>query len=177
MRHDTPSDPRRSGQRWFHEPLMWMIVGLPIAAVIASAISVTLAFRHADEVLDQSMRSDESTIHQDANADAHAHQLHVQATLDQTSSQWIIHLDPGQAPLPDQLVVTLNDTKVAQNDQRLLFDRRLSHDYVGPKPKGLWNQVGDEETVSRILVEIAPLDRSWRLKARVTNDRVIFETP
>lgn len=39
------------GRPWYREPFVWMVIGGPLAVVIASIITVTIAVRYADPVL------------------------------------------------------------------------------------------------------------------------------
>jgi uncharacterized protein len=41
-----------SGPRpWFREPLVWMIIGGPLLVVVASIVTVVLALKHPDAVI------------------------------------------------------------------------------------------------------------------------------
>lgn len=44
----APATPRR---RWYHEPMMWLVVGGPLVVVVAALITVFIAMKHADPVL------------------------------------------------------------------------------------------------------------------------------
>lgn len=39
-------------QVWWRYPMMWLVVGGPVVVVIASILTLTLALRHPDPVLD-----------------------------------------------------------------------------------------------------------------------------
>ncbi len=39
------------GQRWWHEPMMWLVVGGPVAVVLASFTTLALALLHPDPVV------------------------------------------------------------------------------------------------------------------------------
>ena len=43
----------RVPQRWYKEPYVWLVVGGPLAVVLASIVTVTLAIRNPDPVLQQ----------------------------------------------------------------------------------------------------------------------------
>jgi len=38
---------------WFREPMVWMVIGGPLAVVLASLVTVTLAVKNPDPVLDR----------------------------------------------------------------------------------------------------------------------------
>jgi hypothetical protein len=42
------------GQPWWKYPIVWLVVGGPLAVVIASIFTAGLAIRHVDPVLDTS---------------------------------------------------------------------------------------------------------------------------
>jgi len=48
--HDDPPgrDPQPRRPRWYHEPIMWLVVGLPLSAVIAGIITLVIAARSFD---------------------------------------------------------------------------------------------------------------------------------
>lgn len=152
-------------RQWYQEPLLWLVIGLPLVAVLGSSISVSLAFIHADTVLGDGERNDELSIRRDDSADQTASRLGVQATLEEQQGVWVVHLLPGQAPLADQLVITLSDPHHPQNDQRLRFNRSLGHDYLGTKPKLSWQNEAEANPSTRVDIEIAPPDHNWRLLA------------
>jgi uncharacterized protein len=162
----TPASTTLTPRRWQHEPMLWMVIALPLLAVLGSAISVSLAFIHADTVLGDGARNDELSIRRDDSADAAARALGVSATLAADKGLWVVHLTPGSAALPDQLVVTLSDPHDPRNDQRLRYPRQVAHDYVGPSPHLRWHQSADSNPSQRVDIEIAPLDHSWRLLAQ-----------
>jgi hypothetical protein len=43
----------KPSRRWFQEPYVWMVVGGPLLVVLASVVTVVLAVRHPDPVLNE----------------------------------------------------------------------------------------------------------------------------
>jgi uncharacterized protein len=41
---------------WFREPLVWMIIGGPLLVVLASIVTVALALKHPDAVIQKSAK-------------------------------------------------------------------------------------------------------------------------
>lgn len=41
-----------SRQAWWREPMMWLVVGGPLAVVVAAVITAVIAIRGADPVID-----------------------------------------------------------------------------------------------------------------------------
>ncbi len=44
---------KSQGKAWYHEPMMWMVLGGPLVVVVASVITYWLAVRQADPVLER----------------------------------------------------------------------------------------------------------------------------
>jgi len=44
----APATPPR---RWYHEPIMWLVVGGPLVVVVAALVTVVIAVKYADPVL------------------------------------------------------------------------------------------------------------------------------
>jgi hypothetical protein len=53
--HPSTSPPSVSAVAWWRVPHMWMVVGGPLAVVVASLITAFIAVRHADPVLDKAV--------------------------------------------------------------------------------------------------------------------------
>jgi uncharacterized protein len=53
MHHrNKPLQPEPNKRRpWWREPMMWLVVGGPLAVVLASLLSAVLAFRGADPIV------------------------------------------------------------------------------------------------------------------------------
>lgn len=46
-----PSDPQGPKRAWWREPTMWLVVGGPLAVVLASSVTAVVAVRGADPVV------------------------------------------------------------------------------------------------------------------------------
>ncbi len=44
----------RASRRWYQEPYVWLVLGGPLAVVVASMVTIYLAVSGADPVLDRS---------------------------------------------------------------------------------------------------------------------------
>ncbi|WP_334133983.1 nitrogen fixation protein FixH [Tepidimonas sp.] len=47
----TTLPPTAKIRPWYREPYVWLVIGGPLAVVIASVVTVVIAVRHADPVL------------------------------------------------------------------------------------------------------------------------------
>lgn len=54
-RPDTPEAER--GRPWWRYPIVWLVVGGPLAVVVASLITVGIAVRNVDPVIDTSAQA------------------------------------------------------------------------------------------------------------------------
>ena len=53
MQNQQSESSQQPGQVWWKFPMMWLVVGGPLVVVIASVVTLTLALRYPDPVLDQ----------------------------------------------------------------------------------------------------------------------------
>jgi uncharacterized protein len=53
------------GKAWYHEPMMWMVLGGPLVVVIASVITYVLAARQPDPVLERDPVSESQRVGKD----------------------------------------------------------------------------------------------------------------
>lgn len=49
---NTASLPKPLPRAWWREPMMWLVVGGPLAVVVAAIVTAVIAIRGADPVLD-----------------------------------------------------------------------------------------------------------------------------
>lgn len=68
-----------AGRPWWRERMMWLVVGGPGAVVLASFLTLGLALRYPDEVLDTSASPTASIRDGQASSDAGAHVPAVRA--------------------------------------------------------------------------------------------------
>lgn len=51
--NNVPSSARAPGQTWWREPMMWLVVGGPVAVVVAALVTVWIAVTHVDPLIDK----------------------------------------------------------------------------------------------------------------------------
>lgn len=146
----------RPATRWSSVPLMWFVVGLPLAVVVAGFVTLAIAIRSSDVVVRDDFRKEGLAIYADPGRDAAAAALGAAATLtvDAASGSIRVELSVARAQLPDALVVVLSHATRAEYD-RMVTLRLVDGAYsgrTGALPPGRW------------YVEITPPGRGWRLK-------------
>ncbi|MFN3415663.1 MAG: hypothetical protein ACK4ZD_05035 [Caldimonas sp.] len=53
--------PRSPATPWWREPTMWLVIGGPVAVIAASVLTITLAIRHPDPVLQRGLTTTEAS--------------------------------------------------------------------------------------------------------------------
>jgi hypothetical protein len=149
----TTSPPARP---WYSVPLMWFVVGLPLAVVAAAFVTLFIAIRTGDDVVRDDFRKEGLAIYADPGRDAAAAALGAEATLtvDPAAGSVVVELRLGDGELPRSLDVVLSHATRAEYD-RMLGLRRDGTAFAGataPLPPGRW------------FVEITPPERGWRLR-------------
>jgi uncharacterized protein len=72
---------------WWRHPMMWLVVGGPTLVVAASVITLTLAIRHADPVVNHSDQGGSAHVSaEDAGTDEHARTVRTLGTGSATST-------------------------------------------------------------------------------------------
>lgn len=146
----------RPATRWNSVPLMWFVVGLPLAVVVAGFVTLAIAIRSSDVVVRDDFRKEGLAIYADPGRDAAAAALGAAAalTVDAASGSIRVELSIARGQPPDALVVLLSHATRAEYD-RMVTLRLADGAYsgrTGALPPGRW------------YVEITPPDRGWRLK-------------
>jgi hypothetical protein len=142
----------------FREPMVWLIVGLPAASVVAGLLLLTSAVRSggADEVNDQVQRT--AQIQQsELGPDARAASMKLSAVL--SLGEGTVDLLPasGEFSRDRALVLSLSHPVDASQDRRLILQ---------PSKLG-WHAAVDIPVGHDWILRLAPLDGRWRLQGRL----------
>lgn len=138
--------------RWWQEPMVLMIFGLPMIAVIAGLTTVWIAYARAPVLVNDSYNKDLG-VSQTNEMDKRAHFLGLSADLKANGDTLTISL-AGKLSKPRQLLLKLVHPTGAGSDivMALTLDHAQEYSTVLPSvPAG-----------ERKLV-IEPVDRKWRL--------------
>ena len=161
----------RAPSPWRSAPLLWFVVGLPAAVVIAGFVTLAIAVRSSDDIVRDDFRKEGLAIYADPGRDAAAAVLGARARLvfDATAEALRVELVLGQGEPPSSLLVVFShatraefDRMITLNGDGLVFEGR-----TGPLPPGHW------------YVEITPPNRRWRLKGdfRDTAGELVLAAP
>jgi hypothetical protein len=131
--------------RWYQVPFVWLVVLLPVTAVVGSFVSLALAV-HSDDGLvedDYYKRGMEINRVLDRDRAAVSHGLESTLDLDATRHVLLIRLTARQAiPWPDNVKLQLMHATRAGFDRTLVMPRGPDGSYRAPLPElmpGHWN--------------------------------------
>ncbi|MCI1728928.1 MAG: FixH family protein [Chiayiivirga sp.] len=155
----SPVMPRHA----LREPMVWLVVALPLAAVIAGITTLVLALRSggADAVPAEVRRTAQIQV-EDVAADQRALRDGLSASLvvDRQTGALELRLSPAPTPTPVQLQLHLAHPQRADADLelRLVQSGAGWHGRIEPRRAHAWN------------LRLMPADSSWRLVGRIEPD-------
>lgn len=153
----------RVRRRPWREPMVWLIVAIPAAAVIATIAMLVVASRSSgnNDVVDESVRRTAQVQVADLGPDAIARQLRLSA---------IVRADPrGNGsievlPVAGDFDRAANLALALRHPSRAGLDRQLA---LAPSDTG-WRAEGEIDLSHDWNVQLAPADGRWRLQGRWT---------
>jgi len=154
MQQGPGADDAGRSRPWYREPMVWLVILLPAAAVAAALASVVTAFVTRDAVVADEYRKEGLAINRDPTRDLAAQRAGVSAAITLEGGMLNVRLAPGRAPAPRELVVIFSHATRAEQDRLVTLGAGANGAYAAPLPAlaaGHW------------YVEVSPGDRSWRL--------------
>lgn len=140
---------------WWKEPMIWLIVGLPSAAVIASFASYFIAAHEPDTMVKSSYRKEGfAVVAPTTAADDRAASLGLNARLSAKNGQMNLVLRGDLAAGPQRLTLNILHPTLENQDIHILLAQSQELSYIAPAP--------DLGSGKRILV-LEPEDRAWRI--------------
>jgi hypothetical protein len=127
---DTPGTP------WYRHPWMWLVVGLPLASVIASLTTVAIAVKNKDDLVRDDWYKAGRAINQDLGAEQHARVLGLKAeAILEPAVPAISVTITGSDDLPDRLQLVLVHSTIAQEDMTAMLERQSANSWRGTLPR------------------------------------------
>lgn len=128
------SNPKR---RWYREPMMWMVVGLPVTAVVASVATLIIAARSFDGLVTDDYYKQGLEINKRLYRDEAARTLGLKATLqrlgDDPLMRIVVRGENGFEP-PATVEVAFTHATRSGIDMVLLAPRHADGSYAFPNP-------------------------------------------
>lgn len=143
-----------SKSHWWKEPMVWLIIALPLAAVIASIVTVIIASRNADTLVQGDYKKEGLALHQHTERDQRAAQLGLTVRVQLRDGGLRAELGGRLHPAPQSIVLLLAHPTQANKDVVISLNHLEGNVYTGEVPdlRGVnWQ------------VQLEPADQSWRL--------------
>lgn len=119
---------------WHKIPMVWLLIALPLTAVIASLLTVWIATRNADTLVSDDYYKVGMAPLQRTEQDARAAALGLSADLQVTAETLTVRLTGTQPPLPASLTLMLAHPTEAAEDTQLILGQVADGSYAGPMP-------------------------------------------
>jgi uncharacterized protein len=145
---------------WWKEPMVWLIAGLPLAAVVAGLATVMIAVHDPDSLVsEEHVKQGMAVVTPESAADARAAALGIAAEVSLKGGRVSVLLNGGLAPTPATLRLILIHPAQAEQDVTLTLELISGNAYLGgplSMPAGK----------RRVVLEAT--DRAWRLTGEGT---------
>ena len=131
--------------RWYREPIMWLVIAFPLTAVIVGFVSLALAIRSDDGMVEDDYYKQGMTINRVLARDkaAAAQDLTGTEELDAARHELQVRLTARQTmTLPDNIQIKLMHATRAGFDRSLVLPRQPDGTYRAPLPEfvpGHWD--------------------------------------
>lgn len=146
----------RNSPPWYRQFWPWFLIALPGSVVVASLVTVYIAFSGADSLVVDNYYRDGLAINQVLEQDRRAEALGLSAELrlDATSGELLVVIDTAHS-LPEQLALLLFHPTDLKRDRELVLTEIT---------RGHYRADLDQRLRSRYYLRVLPEpDREWRL--------------
>ena len=132
-------------KRWYREPFVWLLIAIPLTAVIAGFVTLGLAVSSDDGVIDDDYYKRGMEINRVLARDqaATTHGLQGQVELDDAQHQLMIKLSAREpANIPDNVELKFLHATRGGVDKTLILPRQADGSFRAPLPElaqGHWN--------------------------------------
>lgn len=149
----SPIDPVRPAWR---EPLVWMVVGIPAATIVAGLVTWWIAAQRADSNVADDWYKRGMAINRSLERESKAQALGLRAELAMPAENDLrVVLSGPASALPPTITVTLTHPVRAEQDRKLSLDRQAD---------GTYRTVSPQVTAGHWGLAIEAQD--WRIAAR-----------
>ncbi len=142
---------------WWREPLVWLIIALPLTAVLASLVTWWIAARGADPLVAEDYYKQGMAVHQTLERESRAAALGLSAQFQVQEGELRIHLEGRLDAYPDELQLTLVHPSRQEHDLTLVLPATAQGEYRIALPP---MQAGQR----RIILQSE--EQGWRLTGR-----------
>ncbi|KZZ46101.1 MAG: FixH family protein [Saccharospirillaceae bacterium] len=142
--------------RWYQEPYMLLVIGIPIVAVMWGVVMLSAALSGKDSLVSDSYYKDGMAYTQDHEADEKAKRLQVSGNAVFTADEVRVIIDGYLDDFPHTLRMTLIHPTLEDQDQVLLLQKMADGSYAG---------VNDMNLPGKRRIWLDSLDQGWRIRA------------
>lgn len=114
---------------WWREPMVWLIIALPLTAVLASLVTWWIAARGADPLVAEDYYKQGMALHQTLERESRAGALGLSAQLQVQDGTLRIQLAGRLDAYPDQLELTLVHPTRQEQDLTLVVPATAQGEY------------------------------------------------
>ena len=142
---------------WYKEPMMLLVIGVPLAAVVWGFIMLSLALDTKDSLVSNSYYKDGMSYTQDLRFHEGARRLNVQADLTFTEDEIIVNATSIADEAPGSLQLQLIHPTLEERDLTLFLQRTPGGQYVA---------ANELELPQKRVIWLTSPDQEWGLTAR-----------
>ncbi|WGL16633.1 FixH family protein [Microbulbifer bruguierae] len=151
---------------WYREPWFWAVMAPLFVVVIVSAVMVSIAVRHSDDVVSDTYYKDSRMYHYSADQDQRAKAMNLAAMLLFSPEDNTVSLDlRGDIQFPQKLLLTLSHPVEADLDEHVVLQEISTGRYRGEIHAKLQHR-----WYLQLMPELDPdrfQDAQWRLKGEI----------
>ena len=134
-----------SQNKWYRQPMVWLVIAIPLSAVIVGSILLTLSIQTFDGLVEDDYYKKGKEINQVLARDEYALQNGIEAAVSMDAATGIIVIDLSSEAnyvFPVQMGLSLLHPTVSAQDVKLLLeqgpDGRYYTELLRPLSKGRW---------------------------------------
>ncbi|GGY32892.1 hypothetical protein GCM10011297_02280 [Bacterioplanes sanyensis] len=137
-------EPQEPVVRWYKEPMVWLVAGIPLLAVIWGGVMLTLALSTKDSLVSDSYYKDGVSYTENKAAFETASRLQVEADLRFNEDEVRLQLRGYFDELPNTLQLQLIHPTLEERDLTLFLQKMADNSYAGvnemplPERRRLW---------------------------------------
>ncbi len=135
---------QESVTRWYKEPMVWLVAGIPVLAVIWGGVMLTLALGTKDSLVSDSYYKDGVSYTENRAAFDAASRLQVEADVRFSTDEVRLQLHGFFDELPNTLQLKLIHPTLEERDLTLFLQKMADNSYAGvnemplPERRRLW---------------------------------------
>lgn len=144
--------------RWWQEPMVWLIIGLPITAVIGGLTTVMIAVENADTKVTQGYVKEGMGVRVVEGPERKAADLGLSATFTASPGHLDVALDGRLDAAPPRLTLIVVHPTDSRQDMVVQLESSGAAGHYGANYAAM--------PAGKRRLELAPMDGSWRLSGQ-----------